>query len=286
MSEGTDGSGNSLGSFESYEDIDSWGIGLSLGQAVESIWRLRGVEPPAITRFADVALGLNRKDVVVVLSPDFSGTGEVSGRATAGDRGVFARLTPYDTFRRRGGVDSSEPPVRLRLDLGAGLSTLNHGPPRIDFGLGSGSEPLLEEKRTGLSGRVALHPAALDRALEGSRHGWLARSLGPLVSIGVVTENLTQRSESGPGTIAESDIDKTGWEVGLLNMVWLRRGHIDDPDGTVIGTTTGWGLGFELAGAIGFRHDRATVPQAEGLVRVHRKSWAVFIDPLRLVDEL
>jgi hypothetical protein len=82
-----------------------------------------------------------------------------------------------------------------------------------------------------------------------------------------------------------------GFEVTLFNVFSLRRGHISDPDGSVHGATTGWSLGYAFAGAVGFRYDHATVPQAtdpetgQRFADVHRRAWSVFVDPIRWLDQ-
>jgi len=276
-SEGTDESGNPLGTFESYEDIRSWGFGVSVASALESIWRLRGLDAPAVTRWADVAFGMNFKDIDVVLSPDFDGSGVGRGSTTAEDLGVFARVTPIDTFRPR--EDGSDAPSWLvRADAGFGWSVVNDGPPTITFGVADIEDPLTEETRTSFSARVALHPAAIDQSLEGANLGWLARSLSPLVSVGGAMQAHTQRAYS------ESDIDELGLEVTLGNVFWIRTGHIDDPDGGIDASTSGWGAGFNYAGVAGFRYDRSGMPQAFG-EEPDRSAWSFYVDPIRAIAE-
>ncbi|MEP7224660.1 MAG: hypothetical protein ABI783_06855 [Actinomycetota bacterium] len=285
-SQATGPGGEDLGTYESYEEIRAFGIGLSLAQATEALWRASGHTPPPLARYGDVALGMTKKDVTVFLSPSFSGMPGVGGDGTAEDRGLFLRLSPYNTFDRDGEAAGFAKVMRARLDLGHGRSTINRGQPLVDLGPDVGSEPMIEESRKGWSTHVALHPVALDRSLEDARLGWLARSLSPAFSLGAAWEDQTERFSTRGASTDESAIDKHGWELTLLNIVSMRRGHYSDPDGSIDGPTTGWSVGFALVGVAGFRYDRATVPQALDLAKVHRKAWSFFIDPLRAMREL
>jgi hypothetical protein len=279
ISEGTDESGNSLGTFEAYEEIDSWGVGLSLGQAAEAIALATSGEAPTITRYVDVALGMTKKDIKVVLSPDFSGLGVGSAEGSSEDRGWLVRVTPWDTITPRPNA-AAEPSFRLRVDLAYGASTKNDDASTLQFIPGGTPDPMTEQSRQGLAARIALHPAALDRALQDDGLGLLARSLTPLIGLGITTEDQTDRTPGWP----DWEIDKSGFELTLGNLFWWRRGHYEDATGDIDGTTTGWGLGLSLAGTAGFRYDRATVPQASGFDDVEREAWTFYINPLRAIE--
>ena len=282
ISDATDESGNPLGSFHSYEEVDSWGIGLSVGQATEAIALATSGKVPTITRYFDLALGMTKKDVTVALSPGFLGLGSAEGSSE--DRGWLVRVTPWDTITPRAGdagtADAARS-LRLRFDLAYGASTKNVHSPTLTFVVDDRTDPMTEESRQGLAARIALHPSALDRALEQDGLGLLARSLMPLVSLGLTSENQTNRT---PGTTnPEYDVDKSGVELALGNIFWWRRGHYTDADAHVDGTTTGWGLGFTLAGTAGLRYDHATVPQPSGVDDLEREGWTFFVDPIRAI---
>jgi hypothetical protein len=254
---------------------------VSLGQAAEHLWRATSDrEPPPITRYADLALGLAKKDVDVILDPRYPASGE------AEDRGLAARLSPYNSFDGPGALPGLDEVLRLRLDLGFAMSTLNRGQPQVH--IGNLAEPIAEQDRRGWSARLALHPADLSRELDDSGKSWLDKSLTPLFSVGAAWEDQTDHFEptSGPGSDGESDIAKHGVEVTVLNILSLRRGHVSDPDGGIVGSSSGWSVGFSFAGAAGFRYDRATVPQSSGFSKVERRAWSVFVDPLNAVREL
>jgi hypothetical protein len=198
-SQATGPGGEDLGTYEAYEEVDAFGIGLSFARATEAVWRASGNEPPPLARYGDVALGLTKKDVKVFLLPAFPayGIAEVGGEGEAEDRGLFVRLSPYNTFdggEESGGLART---VRARLDLGHGRSTLNRGQPLVEFGPTAGDDRMVEETRKGWSAHVALHPVALDQSFEDSRLGWLARSLSPALSVGAAWEDQTERYQGG-----------------------------------------------------------------------------------------
>ncbi len=82
------------------------------------------------------------------------------------------------------------------------------------------------------------------------------------------------------------EIGLTGWELTFLNIFTLRNGHIDDPTGTVIGDTSGWGAGFEFGKVGGFRYDHADAPQSIYLERVEKEGFTVYVDPVELAHRL
>ncbi len=102
-SEATDSQGVSLGTFNSYEEIDSWGIGISVLELSENVARLFVPEVPSLKRYGDISVGHMEKDIVINLAPAFvlsdqgaAGTGEV--QAITKDFGVHVRATPWNAI--------------------------------------------------------------------------------------------------------------------------------------------------------------------------------------------
>ena len=291
-SQATSPTGEDLGTFSSYEDVSSWGMGLSVGRATEAIWRAAAHTSPSFLRYGDIAFGVNHKEVVLNLSPDLPGLpGIGQGKGEADDSGLLIRLSPYNSFDGPGFSESLDRSLQLAVDVGYGASTINRGPPTVHFGDGSGYQ-MLEESRKGWATRVALQPVALTREFQDHNVDWLRRSLSPAVSFGAAWDDNRLRYEgydylTGQPFPAESKITKSGWELGVLNVFSLRHGHISDPDGSLDGDTDGWSLGYTMDGIAGFRYDDATVPQATdpttgiSLDDVHRHAWTFFIDPVR-----
>ena len=116
----------------------------------------------------------------------------------------------------------------------------------------------------------------------------------PAVSFGAAWDRNTldyQGYDSQTGTTypARSHIVNRGWELTFLNLVSLRHGHVSDPDGSVHGRSSGWGVGYTFVRGVGFHYDRATIPQAtdpasgQQISDLHRRAWSVFVDPVRLL---
>jgi len=84
----------------------------------------------------------------------------------------------------------------------------------------------------------------------------------------------TLEPETGP------DIGHKGIEIDLLGIFSYRWGYIDDPDGDITDSTSGWGLGFDIElenrfiSRIGAHYNSADVPQASDLARAKKGSWA------------
>jgi hypothetical protein len=113
--EGTDDQGNPTGTFDSYERVDSWGFGINFLQLVETALALGGKDGPAISRYIDVSVGMNFKDVEVVLSSIGAGG---RGSTSAQDRGALVRVTPLFL-----GTSASIP---IRVDVAYGASELSY----------------------------------------------------------------------------------------------------------------------------------------------------------------
>ena len=78
----------------------------------------------------------------------------------------------------------------------------------------------------------------------------------------------------------DPDIGHKGIEIDLLGIFSYRWGYIDDPDGDITDSTSGWGLGFDIEldnryiNRISAHYDFADVPQASDLARTRKGSWA------------
>jgi hypothetical protein len=292
-SQATDPTGQPLGTFQSFEDIHSWGMGVSVGQLAQSLVGAFGGRTPRLLRRFDVALGINHKDVNLQLAPPLPGLpGAGNGSGKSDDRGVFFRVSPYNSFDGPGLSRAIDRKVHLAVDLAYGFSRLNRGQPLVFFSGLDQADPMLEERHKGFAAHVALQPLSLERGLQDRHLAWLERSLRPAVSLGGAWDRNTidyQGYDYLTATTfpARSYIVNRGFELTLLNVFSLRRGHVSDPDGSVHGTSTGWGVGFAYEGALGFHYDHARIPQAsdpasgQRLSDVKRRAWSVFVDPVR-----
>jgi len=291
----TSPTGEYLGTFDAHEDVDTWGVGLSVGRAAEALSRALTGHAPGILRYADVALGMNHKDVTLALSPDnvgFPTSG--TGKGKADDRGIFFRLSPYNSFAGPGRLAGLDRALRVAVDAAYGTSKLNRGQPPVYFPALDQQDAMLEERHRGWSARIAVHPRVLERELDDRHLRWLEQSLLPAVSFGAAWDRNTldyQGFDPSTDTFfpARSHIVNRGWELTFLNLVSVRHGHVSDPNGSIHGTSSGWSVGYTFARCVGFRYDRATVPEAIDaftgmrLADVHRRAWSTFVDPLRVI---
>lgn len=267
LQEATDPSGNPIGTFHSHEDIDSWGFGLSLAQAFESIARASDHEPPRISRVADVSLGMNFKSVDVVLAPGFQGS------TSTRDRGVLVRFSPLE-------VAQASRDLPLAFDLSYGWSELSYDGATITFPFEDTADPLSHHKREGYAAHIALEvPSEMHRRWQEYRCGWLLSGLDPLLSFGYAKDHDEITPSSG-----DFETDGSGVEVTVANIYSFRSGHFEDPLGEIDGDTEGWSVGLPIGRFAAVRYDRATIPQASnsGLPDVTREGWSGWVDALRL----
>ncbi len=260
--------------FGKYQMLESWGVGLSLGSAIASVARLRGGEPPAFTRWADLAVGFRRKeetfDIGLVGTPDPAG-GTVEGiyRSMSNDVGALARVTPLDNTR-----GSDAPTLPLRVDLAYGWSVLNANDADTPDPF-QPSVPLTRYSRNGVAVRGTMGVPAGARPRLGP--AWLADSFEPLVSLGLAVD--WEHSQLGSiGLQLGREATRSGGELALANVFFLRAGHASDGSGTRYGI----GVGFRAGAFGGFRYDWATVPLGDGIPDEHHTGWTAYFDPFAI----
>jgi hypothetical protein len=283
----TDVDGNPIGTYRSFETIETIGVGFSVAQIVENLLRVAGADPPALSRFGDVSLGRAWKDVTVDLAPAWA---TLDGRAARGesknrDQGLLVRVTPYNAIDFPGLIPQIENTLRARIDISYGTAAVNYdNNASISYIDQDQSDPFAKLSHWGWAVHADLTlPALTSESNQTKRLGWLRDMITPLVSFGATLEH----SQPAINDVKSGEeIDLSGWELTLASIFSLRHGHYDDPTGTVIGDTSGWSLGLQLGKVGGFRYDHATVPQSMFLSDVDREGFTVFLDPVRLYQRL
>jgi len=154
------------------------------------------------------------------------------------------------------------------------------------------ADPAPRMHRRGFAVRGALGlPRGMREAMDSGGLGLLVESLTPLVSYSLSWDHVTPwvrwdatREELvfAENTDEDQHEHLRGSELVVANILYLRRGHIEQRAGEIIDSTTGWGLGFRLADIAGFRYDHAEVPQARGLAMVERDGYTLFVDGFAL----
>ena len=243
----------SFGDPSTSEEADAWGFGVSATGLAGSMARLSGREMPDWMKRADVAYGMNFKNVRSTLLGSTDET-DVS------DWGVLLRVTPV--------LREIEGAPEFRVDLAYGHSVLSQEDGAELFG-----SRISKHERDGIAAHLTWDPWL--STLSDLPDGWFFRGFSPLLSIGAtagwakVSRELPNYETSGQGL-----------EVELANVVAVRVGHYRDPDGQVEGAT--WGVGFGLPiGRIGrLQYDTASTPQAITLDHRQHHGFTLWLDPL------
>jgi hypothetical protein len=283
----TDPDGNVIGSFRSYEDTHTFAAGANILELTQHLFQAGGSHLPDLCRYGDVAVGWSEKRTHVFLAPSIptSGQPEIQGYATTHDSGVLARLTPYDGIDHAGLLPGLDRVLGARIDASYGGSTQNYNNAQIAYTALGESDPIARVQIKGWAARAVLDmPRATRQEIRSGRNGWLIDLVTPLVSAGKTGSKQVPLAPDpvNGGLRSGTRIESSGWEITLLNIYSFRGGRIDDPQETVQGKTSGWGIGLRLKDLAGFSYDRAKVPQAMGLVRVHRKALRFYINPIEV----
>ncbi len=274
-SQGTDENGNPTGTFESFEQIDSWGFGVLAFEAVETLAHLRDDDGPGpLSRYVDVAFGMNFKDVLMSIFPAPSVTASTQAR----DWGVVSRLSPVDAHTGNG--------TSIRLDATFGFSVLNANDDAV-INFGFESAPVSQHRRAGMGLHLAIDPRS-GRSSDPDGGSWLEEGMSPLLSIGIAADR--SKISAGPPQnqfgLGLYETESVGLEVALANILWGRTGHYTDREGDIDDATWGWGIQLPLGRVAGIRYDGALFPQAQGLDHVTRHGASVWIDPFELARVL
>ena len=269
LSQGADQNGNPTGTFRSWEKIESWGFGLSLARSLQALARVAGHELPPISRWGDVSLGMNSKDVSIVLAPGVGG----GASTTAHDRGLLVRVSPLEAL----GVTRNLP---LGVDLAYGWSELSYDQPSLVFININNPDPVSQHHRRGYAGRLSFDaPSGLRRAARHRRLGWLLEGFEPLLSAGYANDRARIEPSNG-----QFNTHGWGYELAVANVFAYRFGRYEDPLGQIDGRTRGWSAGLPIGRLAGARYEHGTIPQARnsGLRDVQRDAVYGWIDPLAI----
>ena len=284
----TDPEGNVIGTFHSYDEVNSWGVGINGVEFVESL-RSRGSFYP-LSRYFDVSFGYTHKNVEVDLLPETPGRPAIRDEIGTNDYGFAGRLTPYNTIDHTGSFSELDATIGLRLDLSAGWGRINDESETIQPG--SNPDPVVRMENMGLAvrGSVGL-PKQILADLDSKGVGWLGEALSPLLALGFNWDNSqdTYVVEEGGAKREGLLLASQGWELTLLNVVSIRRGEYDAWDGplddftTADRSTSGWGLALDVPGIGGVHYDRATVEiPAAGLADHEPTAFGFWVDPIGL----
>jgi hypothetical protein len=282
----TDENGQSKGTFSSYMKSSSYGLALDVVQVIDLIRSRTGNE--GLYRYASLSFGYVKKDFEDQLSDDaVIQDPQGGGTATANthDVGWVARITPLNTLDTDGAIG-------FLIGVAYGSSTLNGGDEVLVHVDADQSDPLPRAHLTGWS----LHgEIAFGREEWSSGSGFMAdlyETFNPIISLTYASQ------ENVPGYLWDNDLEDyiyekdtsqkntgEGWEVGLANILFFRKGHFTALWGDVDDDTWGWGINLQMKDRFGVRYDGAEVPQARGLPKVTRHTLSLWVDPMAIMAD-
>ena len=262
-SELTDQSGNLLGEFKSYEDEDSWRLGVSLAGVMKALDQWRGTGFPHVLRTVDVGAGYGRRHLEERYIPTVG-----AGKADMTDYGVLLRVTPFDSF------DSDGAGRPARLDVAMAWSVLNSGDAIENFPFfGSTAVPRMD--RFGTAAHFALGGAPNHVP---ASPAWYSGAFEPLVSVGVAADFEHVEHDRS----SSYDVRHYGLESVVMNVLWLRVGQVEDQTGDIHGTSGGFGVGYQFGNVGSLRYDFASIPQGGDLKNINRHGFTIALHPLAL----
>jgi hypothetical protein len=288
--EGPDGEGVQIGTHSPYELVRTFSIGAGVLELATRLMNALGRDAPGAARFGEVSVGYTRKSYKVDLGPavdELDLLEPIADVATTYDRGILLRMTPYNSLDYDGYFPRLDSVVDwiaggFRFDVAFGSSLQNYNNVVIEL-IDARPSPVSKVARDGWAVHAASGlPSGLRRFLEGHGLGLIAESLTPLLSWGKAWDrvNPVTRIPGTDGTYTERGIEERGWELEVAGIWAVRRGRIDSPDEKIHGDTSGWSLGFKLAGLGGFRYDKATFPQGGPLGPVEPEGYVIWVDPV------
>ena len=286
----TDENGNPRGSFSAYMASTSYGLAVDAVQVFD-FFNSKSDKPLGLSRYGSLSFGYVHKDFEDMLTPDsVIQDSDGGGTATANtyDIGWVLGVTPLNT------LEEDESLVYL-LGLAYGMSTLNGGDEVITHVDADQSDPLPRAYVHGYSlrGELALGRENWRRSMP-EFLGWAYDTFNPLLSItyayqksqpGYVWDPELEEYSYGKDTSGNQDEIGSGYEIGLANIFYIRSGHFEATYADIDADTEGWGINIQAGDMLGFRYDKATVPQASGLPTVDRETWSIWFMPLAFCSD-
>ncbi len=283
----TDEGGNPIGLFQSYMKSESYGFALDLVQVFD-FFQSKGDKPLNLSRYASLSFGYVKKDYEDMLSDIWGTSLPTLATANTHDIGWVVGVTPLNSL-------DTDDSLGFLLGAAYGASTLNGGDDVIMHVDADQSDPLPRAHVNGwsLHGEMAIGREQWRNSAP-SALALLYDTFNPLLSLtyahqksvpGYVWDPDTEDYIYMRDTSGKFDKIGEGWEIGLANIFYLRRGHFEAAYGDIDADTEGWGVNLQAGSMFALRYDKATVPQARGLPTVDRETWSVWLDPVALFAE-
>jgi hypothetical protein len=290
VQQAVDASGQPIGTFSSYMKSESYGFALDVVKVFDFFQSKYG-EPLNYSRYASLSFGYVHKDFEDMLAPDWAIQDPAGGggaTAKTHDIGWVVGITPVNSLDTDGSLG-------FLLGAGYGASTLNGGDEVITHVDADQSDPLPRAyvKAWSLHGEMAFGKEQWRSDMPEFLRS-LYDTFNPLLSltyayqkseVGYFWDAAVETYNYRRDTSGDQDEIGDGWELGLANILYVRRGHFEALYGDINEDTEGWGINLQAGGMFGFRYDKATVPQATGLPTVDRETWSIWLDPLAFCSE-
>ena len=288
---GTDENGNPTAVFQAYMQSESWGLGIDVVRVLD---RLLKHGDKSWSRYATLAAGFTKHSFKGQLAPDNALQDASGGSATGSstDKGFVLRATPLLNDAPDGWHDNGF--VGLTVGAAFGYSIKSDTDEFIVRVYADQNDPFPRAFIRGWSVHLALPlaPNFRDRSVHGLER-LITEAIDPFFSFTYSSQLIE------PGYVWNADLgdyvyerdtsdlqdeEGHGWELGVANIFYLRRGHLTVDYGDIDGDTAGWGINLQAGDMGGFRFDHARVPQALGLPNVTRDGWSVWICPLAIAN--
>ena len=272
----TDIDGNDLGTFEPVEDLRSIAVGLSVFDLISSIRVAKGGDPLSFGHRLSLALGHAWKTYETDFGP-LAPSGNGHGEGTDNDAGVLLRIAPFDEIG--GTLHDVNDRLRWKVDVAGAYTRLDylhdHG---IVYGDGS-SDDIVERRSIGASTQFT---AALPH--DGTGDLWDFAT--PSIRLGVAWEKIDVYDD---GTKLFDIGNRVGAELSVLDMLYLRYGHVDGDAVGTEGSTFGGGFQLKYRNMIGVKGDFASYPRAASFFvssdTYDRWGLTFFVDPYRMLKK-
>lgn len=265
----TDPFGNPIGTFNSYEQTQAWGIGVAPLRLFDAIRGASGTEGISKPRRVDLAAGYQHKHTVVALGPPSLGGWS---EADCLDWGASGRVTLTPDL---------SPQARWHLELSGGYAILNANDAQFSFALDSSPPSRIHRGGLGVHASVRSPWSAPGAAPP----NWVLSGMPQVLELGLARDWEQIGAGAGP---TDYDVDRLGAEATALGVLTGRLGHVSDRVGHIVGNT--WGVGVRVPvgpwGSVAY--DYASVPQASdsGLPNVIRRGWSAWVDPIRIMTDV
>ncbi len=288
---GTDENGVPTGTFNPHMQTESWGVGVDVVRLLD---HMHNHGDKSWSRYATFALGFTRHSFEDELAPDNALQDRIGGSAsgTSSDKGFVLRVTPVRIDDPAGWNNNGF--IGLTAGAAFGYSLKSDTDEFIVHVDSDQGDPFPRAYVKGWSVHLSLPlaPNFRDRPTTGLER-LITHAIDPFFSF-TFSEQLIEPGylwDPDQGSyIYEHDTSGVrkesgdGWEIGVANIFFLRRGHVEAEYGQIDGNTAGWGINLQAGKMGGFRYDHARVPQATGLPDVTRDGWSIWVCPREIFN--